>query len=198
MLTPWLNDGGMISVEDWAEIRRLSRSEGVPIKGIVRRLGVSRNTVRQALRSDELPVYRRARSGSALDGFMPAIRACLDADCRMPATVIAQRVGWPGGLTVLKDRLRLVRPEYVGVDPVGKVVYEPGGVSQWDLWFPDVLIPVGSGQEVKLPVLVTASGFSRRRASLMIPSRTAGDILGGMWELIRAAGGVTKTIVWDR
>jgi hypothetical protein len=33
-------------VEDWAEIRRLHRAEGLPIRAIVRVLGVSRNTVR--------------------------------------------------------------------------------------------------------------------------------------------------------
>ncbi|WP_313902891.1 helix-turn-helix domain-containing protein [Gordonia rubripertincta] len=37
----------VISVEQWAEIRRLHRSEGVPIKEIARRLGVARNTVRR-------------------------------------------------------------------------------------------------------------------------------------------------------
>ncbi|WP_150119312.1 helix-turn-helix domain-containing protein, partial [Enteractinococcus helveticum] len=42
----------MMSVEDWAEIRRLHRAEGVAIKEIVRRMGISRNTVRKALASD--------------------------------------------------------------------------------------------------------------------------------------------------
>jgi IS30 family transposase len=39
-------------VEDWAEIRRLHRAEGVPIKEIARRLGIARNTVRAALREE--------------------------------------------------------------------------------------------------------------------------------------------------
>jgi DNA-binding CsgD family transcriptional regulator len=45
----------VLSVEDWAEIRRLHRAEGIPIKQIARVLGVSRNTVRAALRSGEPP-----------------------------------------------------------------------------------------------------------------------------------------------
>ena len=36
----------MLSVEDWAEIRRLYRAEGMPVKVIARVMGVSRNTVR--------------------------------------------------------------------------------------------------------------------------------------------------------
>ena len=45
----------MLSVEDWAEIRRLHRAERLPIKLISRTLGVSRNTVRAALASDGPP-----------------------------------------------------------------------------------------------------------------------------------------------
>lgn len=43
----------LITLEDWAEVRRLHRAEGVAIKEIARRLGVGRNTVRRALASDE-------------------------------------------------------------------------------------------------------------------------------------------------
>ncbi len=45
----------MINVEDWAEIRRLHKAEKLSIKEISRRLGVARNTVRSALRSDGPP-----------------------------------------------------------------------------------------------------------------------------------------------
>ena len=41
----------MIALEEWAEIRRLHRAEGVSIKEIARRLGLARNTVRAALRA---------------------------------------------------------------------------------------------------------------------------------------------------
>ena len=47
-------------MEDWAEIRRLHRAEGVPIKEIARQLGIARNTVRAALASDAPPKYQRA------------------------------------------------------------------------------------------------------------------------------------------
>ena len=39
----------VLSVEDWAEIRRLRRAEQVPIAEIARVLGISRNTVKAAL-----------------------------------------------------------------------------------------------------------------------------------------------------
>lgn len=40
----------MLSVDDWAEIRRLHRAEVLPVKPIARLLGISRNTVRSAAR----------------------------------------------------------------------------------------------------------------------------------------------------
>ena len=38
-------------VEDWAEIRRLHKSEGMPIKVIARVMGCSKNTVKRAVAS---------------------------------------------------------------------------------------------------------------------------------------------------
>ena len=67
----------MIDVEDWAEIRRLHRAEGMSIRAIARRVGVARNTVREALRSTVPPRYVRKGPGSAVDAFEPAIRALL-------------------------------------------------------------------------------------------------------------------------
>jgi transposase len=62
----------VIGVEDWAEIRRLHRAEGMSIKGIARHLGIARNTVRRAVASDDPPRYRRAPKGSVVDAVEPA------------------------------------------------------------------------------------------------------------------------------
>jgi transposase len=69
----------VLGVEDWAEIRRLHRSEGMPIKAIARVMGVSRNTVRSALRAEAPPRYERAGSGSIVDEVEPRIRELLRA-----------------------------------------------------------------------------------------------------------------------
>ncbi|WP_239785089.1 helix-turn-helix domain-containing protein, partial [Saccharopolyspora erythraea] len=84
----------MISVEDWAEIRRLHRCEGMPIRAIVRKLGVGRNTVRRALASEGPPRYQRPSKGSVVDAVEPQIRALLAEWPTMPVPVIAERIGW--------------------------------------------------------------------------------------------------------
>ena len=84
----------MLSVEDWAEIRRLHRAEKMPIKVIARVLGMSRNTVRAAIASDGPPRYERKPAGSIVDAVEPRIRELLRAYPTMPATVIAERIGW--------------------------------------------------------------------------------------------------------
>jgi hypothetical protein len=86
---------GGVDVEDWAEIRRLHRAEGVPIKETARRLGVARNTVRAALRSDGPPKYERARRGSVADAYEPRVRALLVERPTMPEPVIAKKIDWP-------------------------------------------------------------------------------------------------------
>lgn len=185
-------------MEEWAEIRRLHRAEGVPIKEIVRRLGIARNTVRAALVSADPPKYERAVKGSLVDAVEPRVRVLLREFPRMPATVVAERIGWEHSITILKDRIRDIRPEYAGVDPADRLVHEPGIATQCDLWFPETRIPVGAAGPVMLPVLVMTLTHSRFHSAVMLPSRQGGDLLAGMWQVIGALGAVTKTLVWDR
>jgi len=143
-------DGRLIDVEDWAEIRRLHKAEGLGVKTIARRLGLARNTVRAALRSETPPKYVRARRGSIVDAVEPEIRRLLKDVPDMPATVIAERIGWSRGMTVLRDRVGELRPLFVPPDPAQRTWYRPGELAQFDLWQPDVAIPMGFGQSAKL------------------------------------------------
>jgi transposase len=187
----------VLNVEDWAEIRRLSRSEGLSIKEIARQVGVARNTVRTALRSNEPPAYRREKSGSIVDAVEPEIRRLLMATPRIPATVIAERIGWTRSLTVLKERVRELRPLYLPPDPSGRTTYRPGELAQWDLWFPPVDIPLETGEMARPPVIVGTTGYSRVMVAEMIHSREAHDILSGNLSCIRTLGAVPRKGVYD-
>src|SRR4029077_644599 len=117
----------------------------MPIKAIARLLGISRNTVRAAIASDAPPRYVRKPAGAVVDGSEPRIRELLQAYPAMPSTVIAERIGWDRGLTVLKDRVRELRPVYLPPDPATRTAYAAGEVAQCDLWFPAITLPVGFG-----------------------------------------------------
>ena len=190
----------MLTVENWADIRRLRRGEGMPIKVIARAIGCSKNTVKAALRSDGPPEYARPARGSVVDEVEPRIRELLRAWPTMPATVVAERIGWEYSIRTLRDRVSDLRPVYLPPDPASRTTYRPGELAQCDFWFPEVQIPVGFGQvrtPKRLPVLVMVCGYSRWRTARLLPSREAGDLFAGWWSLLEELGGVPKTLVWD-
>ncbi|WP_306922860.1 IS21 family transposase [Arthrobacter globiformis] len=187
----------MITVEDWALIRRLHLAEGESMRSIAARLGISRNTVAKAVSAESPPTYVRAPRDSGIKAVEPAIRALLRENPRMPATVLAERVGWSGSPAWFRENVARIRPEYAPADPADRITYEPGDQAQCDLWFPEVRIPVGAGKPRILPVLVMVSSHSRFVMARMIPSRMTGDLLAGMWELIGGLGAVPRRLIWD-
>jgi transposase len=190
----------MLDVEDWAEIRRLHRSEKVPIKVIARALGISKNTVRAALRSAGPPKYERSPRGSIVDEVEPRIRALLVMCPTMPATVVAERIGWTRGMTVLSERVRELRPAYMPPDPSSRTAYVAGEVAQHDFWFPEIELPVGFGQTrtaMRLPVLTMVSAYSRTLFARLIPTRAAEDLFCGWWRHLNRLGAVPRVLVWD-
>ena len=188
----------MIDVDDWAEIRRLYRAEKMSIKAIARRLGIARNTVRDAVRSTAPPAYVRAPAGSLVDAFEDRIRVLLAEFPAMPATVIAERIGWSHGMTILKERVRELRPLFQPPDPAQRTFYLPGELGQFDLWQPDALIPLGREQFDKLWVVTGVAGFSRFLGARMIPTRAAHDVLAGMLHVLGQFGAVPRLLVWDQ
>lgn len=91
----------------------------------------------------------------------------------MPATVIAERIGWDRGLTVLKERVRELRPVYLPPDPASRTSYAAGEIAQCDFWFPPVDLPVGFGQgrrPAQLRVLTMVCGYSRWASMCIRPA----------------------------
>ena len=111
--------------------------------------------------------------------------------------MVAERIGWQRGMTVLRDRLRDLRRDYVPADPASRTAYQPGELVQCDLWFPPPDIPLGFGQVGSPPVLVMVSGYSRWITARMLPTRSAADLIAGHWRLLTGLGAVPKALVWD-
>jgi transposase len=188
----------VITLEDWALIRRLHLSEKLPKAQIARELGISRNTVAKAIAAVDPPEYSRAPVTTSFEPFEQQVRQLLEATPSMPATVLAERVGWAGSATWFRQSVALIRPDYAPTDPADRIVYHAGDQVQCDLWFPEPRIPVADGSMVMLPVLVMVASFSKFITALMIPSRTTADLLAGMWTLLsQQLGAVPRRLIWD-
>jgi transposase len=190
----------VLSVEDWAEIRRLRRAEQMPIAEIARVMGISRNTVKAALASVNPPKYVRRAQGSVADAFEPRIRELLAAFPAMPATVIAERIGWPYSVRTLSGKVALWRPAYLPPDPASRTAYAAGEIAQCDFWFRPVQVPCGFGQvrtAKQLPVLTMVTGYARWASAVLVPTRRAEDLFAGWWQLIEVLGAVPRALVWD-
>ncbi|MGH3999887.1 MAG: IS21 family transposase, partial [Pseudonocardiaceae bacterium] len=158
------------------------------------------NTVKAALAADGPPRYVRGGAGSIVDEVAPRIRELLRAYPTMPATVIAERIGWERSIRVLSGRVAELRPVYLPPDPAGRTSYVAGEIGRHDFWFPDIELPVGCGQTrtaKQLPVLTMAMGYSRWLSAVLLPTRGAQDLFAGWWAHLGALGAVPRVLVWD-
>ncbi len=178
-------------------IRRLV-AEGVPQRQVARDLGVARATVARALASQGPPKYERAAGVNAFTPVEARVRALLAEHPDLPATVIAERIGWAGSVTWLRDNVRPLRAQYRRPDPADRLQHAAGDVVQCDLWFPAIKLAVGDGPPAVFPVLVMVAAYSRYVTAVMLPTRTTADLLTGMWTLLRdQVGAVPRRLLWD-
>lgn len=184
-------------MEDWALIRRLA-AEGVPKTQIAERLGISRNTVARAVASAQPPEYERAPvDATSFTPFEERVRSMLAEFPDMPATVLAERVGWLGSPSWFRENVARLRPEQRRPDPADRLVWAPGDAAQCDLWFPPKRIPLEDGTTALLPVLVMVPAHSRFITGRMLPTRQTSDLLLGSWSLIEGFGRVPRRLIWD-
>ena len=191
----------MYQVQDWAEVRRLFYREGWSKIGIAEKLGMSRNTVARLVELEEPPVYRRPRRGSKLDPHKGAILKMLDEDAKVPATVILERLrraGYGGGITILKDYLREVRPLFVVAKSYQRTTYLPGEVAQCDWWEPPLRVPVGRGVSRRVYGLVTTLPHSAAHACVFTFAKQVADFLPAFSGTLQRLGGVPEAVVVDR
>jgi transposase len=167
------------------------------MRSIAERLEISRNTVAKAVASTDPPRYERTAAPNSVSPFEPQIRSLLSEYPVMPATVIAERIGWTGSSSFFRKKVAEIRSDYAPKDPADRIDYERGDQMQCDLWFPPAKIPLGSGQFGSPPVLVMTASHSRFICARMIPSRTTEDLCLGMWWLLRSFGAVPRRLVWD-
>ena len=191
----------MVGVEQWAELRREHFVRGVSIKALARRSGLSRNTIRVALRSAAPPGYQRASSGSKLDPFKDEIHRLLKDNSELSGQRVRELIkplGFCGGKTIVDDYLREVRPLFVTARTYQRTVYRPGEICQFDLWEPKAEVPVGHGQTRRAWVVIACLGYSRAGAGALIFSKEKPELLFGIRRCLWSLGALAQTLVWDR
>jgi transposase len=157
----------LLDVEGWAELRRDHFVRGVSIKELARRTGMSRNTIRAALRASAPPNYQRPPAPSKLDPFKDEVHRLLKADPLLTGQRIRELIaplGYAGAKTILDDYLREVWPLFDPPRTYQRTIYRPGEICQFDVWEPKAEIPVGHGQTRKGYASWPAATRGRSRA----------------------------------
>jgi transposase len=192
---------GLVGVEQWAEVRRMYRVDGLSAREISRRTGLARDTVARLLVAPAPPRYSRRRAGSKLDPFKDWVCEQLAMDPRMQSQRLremASELGYAGGKTVFDDYVREVRPRFLMPRTFQRTVYRPGELVQCDLWEPVEQVPVGHGQRRRGWVVTCEVCWSRAIAGTLIFSKEAPDILWGLARNLRRLGALPEKLVWDR
>ena len=183
----------MVGVEQWAEVRRMHRVEGLSGREISRRAGLARDTVARLLGAPAPPKYERRPAGSKLDPFKEWICGQLAADPRIQSQRLREmacELGYEGGRSIFDEFVRETRPRFLRPRTFQRTVYRPGELVQCDLWEPRELIAVGHGQHRRGWVVTCEVCWSRAIAgTLIFQQGGAGHPLGSGPES-DAAGGV--------
>lgn len=161
---------------------------------------MSRTTVYRLLALAGPPAYEREPAASLLDPFKGAVLEMLREDASAPATVIRehlQRAGYGGGITILKDYLASVRPQFKATPDFGRTTYLPGELLQADWWDTGVDVPVGKGARRRAHGFVTTLPFSAAHAVVYAHSQTTADAVPALYGCLERLGGVPAKLVVD-
>ena len=191
----------MVGVEQWAEVRRMHRVDGLSAREISRRTGLARDTIARLLAAPEPPRYVRQPGGSKLDPFKDWICEQLQADPRIQSQRLremAGELGYRGGKSIFDDFVREVRPRFLAARTFQRTICRPGELVQCDLWEPSEWIPVGHGQRRRGWVVTCEVCWSRAIAGTLVFSKEAPDTLFGLARNLWRLGALPEKLVWDR
>ena len=150
----------MLCVETIGKIRRRRLVEGESISAIARDLGLSRNTVKKALRSEsgEFEYRRRRQPRPKLGAFVGTLETWLEAEEKLPLRErrTAQRIyealcveGYTGAVDAVRRHMRLFERRHRHVQVFIPQSFTPGEAYQFD-WSHEHVELGGIDQVVKV------------------------------------------------
>jgi transposase len=183
--------------------------KGWPIRALARHFAISRNMVRRILRKhdklrdeghDILPAKLRvnpSRRPSKLDPFEKTIQLLLEKYPRITGERLFEELrlaGYDGGISILRDRLRSVRPGPKQA-PVIRFETEPGIQGQMD-WSPYRIKFLKTGQ-AQVQCFSYILGFSRRQFIDFTPRRDFFTLIRRHQDAFNYFGGVPAQCLYD-
>ena len=191
-------------------IRRWHFRQGIPIREIKRRTGLSRNTIRKYLRADAVePVFKVPNRPSKLDPFAEKLTGWLRVEAgksrkqkrtakQLYGDLVA--LGYEGSYTRVAafvrewKRRRQYEQQTSGRGTFVPLVFQPGEAFQFD-WSEDYAVL--GGKQVKLQVAHTKLAHSRAfivRAYLL---QTHEMLFDALTQAFRVLGGVPQRGIFD-
>ena len=180
--------------------------EGQSIRQLSRFFRISRNRVRRILRKakhlrdegEALPVtHRRLTRGSKLDAFNTKIKELLNTYPTITAVRMREELavlGYKGGMTILRERLRRIRPRPVR-EPVIRFETDPGVQGQMD-WSPYTIRFAREGKQTVL-CFSYILGFSRRQYVDFVMHRDFFTLIRRHRDAWEYFGGVPMQCLYD-
>ncbi len=191
-----------------AKIRRMHLREGLSLREIARRTGLSRNTLRHWLRQPEMtePKYPARQSPSILDAYQEQIAAWLRTDSHRPRKErrtarllfqLLQAQGYPGGYGRVAAFVRHWKAEG-GALPSRQsfvpLLFSPGDAFQFD-WSSEHAVIGG----IRRPLQVAHIKLAHCRAFLLVayPAQSHEMLFDAHARGFAAFGGVPRRGVYD-
>ena len=192
-------------MEDWVTIRNLkSKNPNLGIRKIALMLGISKNTVKKALRSEEYPSYNRGEKkiNETIIPYVDFIKESFLKKNLKASRILKdiEKKGYKGSTYALyayiREFLKPIKDDVVKSKPDAFMRYETvaGEQMQYDWSDYSVLI---NGNLVKIHVHQTILGFSRYKYYDVSLNVTGNDVYTALEESFVFFGGVCERIQVD-
>jgi transposase len=185
----------MITQEVYMEVHILYK-QGKSIRAISRQLGISRNTVKKHLRSEDgKPVYHKPEErNSKLDAYREYIQNRIKSASPiwLPATVIYQEIlalGYEGKISLLRQYMRTLKPAVIK-ETHPRFETEPGKQMQVD-W-----ASFRRGNN-RLSAFVATLGFSRHAYVEFVSDEKIDTLIQCHLNAFAHFGGVPQQVLYD-
>lgn len=185
----------MISMYKWQQIKVL-KTQGMGVKRIAKKLGISKNTVRKYLRSTDPPEFKVREYEKMLDSYEGDIKEMLSKEY-IGTRIFAElrKMGYEGSLSTVHYYIRGAKREDEIRGKVSTRVETPPGKqmqydwTEWDL-------PVG-GRKVRIYIHEVVLSYSRKKYYTYSLSVTTSDVIRAIAEGIEFFGGIAEELVID-